>query len=424
MLENQESIDHLSQNIQSLIDEMSLKRDSEKLLLIENFLLSEKSSGISCIQYAELVKGAEFELDYYKNQLIQNFLLSEKSSGIAVIEFAELIKGVEFASDSEADIFKYILVKDFLLSEKSSGITAIQFAKLIKSAEFKNDYYKNYIIECFLSEEISSGITAIQFAELINNVEFTRDSDGGNFKYWLAGKFLSSERSSNLTVKDFANMINEVGLQNQVTKTIELYKNKFSSSENYFENFIDITKTLHPSEAIQGNFFKEFIKKNRVNSGNLEYLKPFIKELKDDENVFLIINTLKNRGVLNEEKDILDLLGGRVRKQYTFLTEIVDKKSLENCIDATGIATLKRTFGEDLKIGDKPINIADLFAYYDCKNQTSTLSTMLKPEFKKELRDNFALSAEMLLYKSAELDKLNQLLGERGVSFDVKNHLL
>ncbi len=415
-LNSERSVGMDSKDFVEIIKGAGFEYDRDKLSLIDNFFKSERSKGINGEDFVKIIKGAGFEYDRDKLSLIDIFFKSERSEGINGKDFVEIIKGAGFKND----LHKLSLIDNFFKSERSVGINHIQFIEFIKVAEFIDDRDKRESISNFLSSDRSSGINVEDFVEIIKVAEFKDDRD----KRESISDFLSSQRSSNMTLEDFAKMIKEVGFQYQVDKTIELYKNKFSSSENYIKNFFNIVKELNPSETMQCKFLEAFILNTEVNQDNFEYLKPFIKELKDDENVFLIINTLKNRGVLNEEKDILDLLGGRVRKQYTFLTEIVDKKSLENCIDATGIATLKRTFGEDLKIGDKPINIADLFAYYDCKNQTSTLSTMLKPEFKKELRDNFALSAEMLLYKSAELDKLNQLLGERGVSFDVKNHLL
>lgn len=175
---------------------------------------------------------------------------------------------------------------------------------------------------------------------------------------------------------------------------------------------------------MQCEFVKEFIKQNQINQGNVMGLKPFIEGLQDNELALDLIENLSRKGILVNEKDTLSLVKNRSKKQYAFLTEIVGDKILEDCINSGGIATLKATFGEDLKVGDQPITVSDLISYYDIKNETSTLFAMIEPEFKKELRDNFSPSAEILLYKPQELDKLNQLMGERGVSFNVKNYLL
>jgi hypothetical protein len=128
--------------------------------------------------------------------------------------------------------------------------------------------------------------------------------------------------------------------------------------------------------------------------------------------------------VLENEKNTLSLVKNRSKKQYAFLTGNVSDKTLNDCITEEGLSALKTTFGVDLKIGEEPITISDLISYYDIKNQISTLSAMLKPEFKKQLRDNFASSAQMLLYKPEELEKLNSLLSEEGVVFDVKSYFV
>ncbi len=492
MLDNQDSIDPLSKNIQSLINQISNKPDYEKLQLIQNFLSSESSSGINNTQFVELIKGAEIKAelndDWKKNKLIQNFLESEKSVGITAIEYAELIKGIEIKDDYH----KKLLIQNFLLSERSAGITTIEFAQLIKGAEIKDDDNKRSSIENFLSSEKSVGITSKDFALIIKSAEFknglnkknliknfleSERSEGINvedfveiiksaefeedwfkeqlidkflkserslginvedfikiiksaefkedgYKKLSINKFLESERSPNMTPQDLANMIKEVGLQNRADLSTNLYVTKFSASENYIENFIDFTKALQPSEAMQCEFLKEFINKNQINQDNVMGLKPFIEGLQDNELALDIINNLSGKGILVNAKDTLSLVKNRSKKQYAFLTEIVGDKTLNDCISLPGILTLKLFFGEDLKVGDQPITVSDLISYCDIKNETSVLSAMFKPEFKQQLRDNFAPSAEILLYKPAELEKLNQLLGERGVSFDVKNHLL
>ena len=331
-------------------------------------------------------------------------------------DFALIIKSAEF----DEEFSKLFLINNFLKSERSVGIASKDFSLIIKSAELKEDVSKLTLIDNFLKSERSVGIASKDFVEIIKSAEFERE----NPKFILMNRFLESERSANMTPQDLVNMIKRVDLQNQADLSIILYATKFSSSENYIENFIDLTKALHPSEAMQCEFVKEFIKKNQINQNNINGLRPFIEGLHDNELALDLINNLSRKGMLVDEKDTLSLVKNRSKKQYAFLTEIVGDKTLNDCITSEGIATLKAIFGEDLKVGDQSITVGDLISYYDIENQNSTLSAMLKQEFKKQLRDNFSPSVEMLLYKPQELDKLNQLLDEREVSFDVKNHLL
>jgi hypothetical protein len=219
-------------------------------------------------------------------------------------------------------------------------------------------------------------------------------------------------------------MIKEVGLQNRADYTIELCEAKFSSSPNYVQDFIDLTKALHPSEVMQCEFVNEFIKKNQINKYNVMGLKPFIEGLQDNELALDLIKNLSREGMLVGEKDTLSLVKNLSKKQYAFLTEIVSEKSLDECISEGGLSSLKRSFGDDLMVGDQSITVSDLISYYDLKDQAPTLSAMLKPEFKQQLRDKFVPSAKILLYKPAELEKLNSLLSEEGVAFDVKSYFV
>jgi hypothetical protein len=65
-----------------------------------------------------------------------------------------------------------------------------------------------------------------------------------------------------------------------------------------------------------------------------------------------------------------------------------------------------------------------MISYCDLTNRIPILSKMLTPEFKTELRNNFSPSADKLLYKPQELEKLNQLLNQDGVEFDANSYFI
>jgi hypothetical protein len=326
----------------------------------------------------------------------------------------------EGANPNEFEKIKHLKILNFLKSERSVGIANKDFIEIIKGADFKDETSKLSLMTDFLKSERSVGIANKDFIEIIKGAEFK----GERSKLILMTDFLKSERSSSITPQDFANMIKEVGMQNRADLSTNLFVDKFSASENYIKNFIDFIKELHPSEAMQCEFVKKFINKNQINQSNLFRLKPFIEGLQDNDLALDLIDNLSRKRILVDEVDTLSLVKNRSSKQYAFLTEIVGGKALNDCITEDGIEILKATFGDNLKVSFQSITISDLISYYDLKGQTSSLSAMLKPEFKQKLRDNFAPSAQMLLYKPTELEKLNSLLSEEGVAFDVKSYFV
>jgi hypothetical protein len=277
------------------------------------------------------------------------------------------------------------------------------------------------VIEAFIKSEKSENITSKYVVQIIKDTGIKDD--------WIKSRiittFFESDKSTNITTQDFADMMKEVGLQNRVDMLTDLCKIKFPSPENYVKNFIDITKALHPSEAMQSEFVKVFIAKNQINQSNLEHLKPFIEGLQDNELALDIIENLSRKRILVNEKDTLNLVKNRSKKQYSFLTETFGDKNLQDCITQDGIDNLKGIFGNDLTLNEgNPITITALISYYDLGNTIPSLSIILTPEFKTELQNNFSPSAEKLLYKPQELEKLNQLLSQEGQAFDTKSYFV
>jgi hypothetical protein len=415
-LKSERSVGINGEDFALIIKDAKFDGDSTRIAVIKNFLISERSLEINVEDFVEIIKSADVKGEIRKLTLMNIILESQRLGVITSKNFVEIIKSAKFNDDE----FKLLSIKNFLSSEKSSGVNCNDFVEIIKSVEFKDyEYAKFFLIVNFLESKRSEGINIEDFALIIKNVELKPNI----FKYELIRSFLKN-RLSNPTHKDLAKIIKEVGLQNQADTAVNLYVKKFSASENYIENFIDFTKVLQPNEAMQCEFVKEFIENNQINQDNVMGLKPFIEGLQDNELALDIINNLSGKGILVNAKDTLSLVKNRSKKQYAFLTEIVGDKTLNDCITETRIRILKEKFGEELNVDNQLITVSDLISYYDMVNQTSTLFAMLKPEFKKQLRDNFSPSAEMLLYKPTELEKLNSLLGQRGIEFESKNYFV
>ena len=439
-----------SENIIKMIDETQIMEEHSKFTIIQTFIKSEKSSKITSENFIKMIMAANIEDKYKKNSIIETFINSEKSSEITPENVIKIINELKIENEDD----KKFIIDVFINIKKPSAITSEDVIAMIEKTEINDEILKAGIIINFICKpkseinqddvfkmmERTNIINDNQKAIIIFNFVKKKSSEisqddvfqmmekaeiiSDKFKELIIGIFVSFNKSSFDSSKDVANIIKRSNLQYRPDLSIKIFDIKFSTSENYIENFIDFTKDLHPSEAMQCEFVKEFILRDKINSGNLKDLKPFIEGLQDNELALELIEILSRKGVLVNEKDTLSLVKNRSKKQYAFLTEVVGKEDLNHCITDDGIKNLKAIFGEDLKIGEEPITIGDLISYYDIRDKTSSLSKILKPEFKKQLRDNFVPSAEILLYKPAELNKLKELFSEEGVVFDVKSYLV
>jgi len=354
--------------------------DLQKLILINNFIQNENVMPINCDDFIILMNEANFEKKGHKHLLFQSFLQSIKFDKIDCDDFIKIINGIAITDDG----YKLLLFDDFINSDKSGAIT--------------ND----------------------DFIKIVNEIHMSLDE----YKVVLFNHYIDHEKSSDLNLHEFSNIIKGVGLQFRPDISIDLFNEKFLESENYVENFIDFIKELFQSEMVQYEFLKKFIKENEVYPDDLKHLKSFIEGLHNNQLALDLIENLLANNILVNETDTLGLIKNRSKKQYDFLTEIVKERDLNDCITQEGIATLKATFGEDLKFKEESITITDLISYYDVKDQILFLSTILKPEFKRQLRDNFAPSPEIFLYKPQELEKFKNLLSEEGIEFDVKSYFV
>lgn len=385
---SQKSLDDIVKEI----NEKTNITDTEKANLIIPLITKSATQG----NIINFIKETKIEDDNEKFKIISKFLSLKIKSNIV-----DIIKETEIKDD----YVKTKIIQSYILNQEKLSINQNEVIQIIKEVGINNEIYKSDIIKSFLAN--------FWFSSKINLLNDNPDS----YNYIL---------TNNATPENFVKIINDFELQNRVDLIVDLYKYAYQNPQgDYVKNFIHIAKSLHSSELMQFELIMEGIKFNGViKSNNVQELKPFIEGLKDNELALNLIENLHVKRFLPDEKDILSLVKNRSKKQYNFITKILEDKTLDDCINEDGKVKLKLIFGDALTIDEEPITISQLISYYDLKNQVSDLSAMLNPEFKKQLRDNFLPSSEIFLYKSQELEKLNQLLSEEGVDFDVKTYFI
>jgi hypothetical protein len=139
---------------------------------------------------------------------------------------------------------KVVMIKNFLIgnNSKESPISPNDVIEIINQAEIQFDWSKAGIIQDFISSPKSPKTTSDEVIKMINQTGIENDGS----KKGIIIEFLRSPKSFAMTPQDLAKIIKGVGLQNQADYSIQLYQSKFSTSENYIENFIDFTKSLQP----------------------------------------------------------------------------------------------------------------------------------------------------------------------------------
>ena len=391
------SNENSQKSLEEIVNEIKAKSDisdSQKAQLIIPAIKKNKSTTQE--QIIDCIKQANIQDENEKFKIIENFLSLKNESDIV-----KIIKGAEI----DDELTKSQIIQSFVSNQKHSQIHQNEIIRILKEVGVNDEDYKSNIIKFFLPK--------VWFSEKISETNQNTNS-------------VILSLTENATPDNFAKIIKDFELQNRVDLIVDLFKYAYQTPQsNDVKNFIHIAKSLYSSELMQSELIMKGMKFNGViNSNNVQDLKPFIEGIKDNELALDLIKTLHVKGALKDEKDILSLVKNRSKKQYDFITKILEDRTLDDSISEDGKARLKLIFGDNLTVDGELITISQLISYYDIKNQASDLSVMLKPEFKKQLRDNFLPSSEIFLYKPQELEKLNQLLSEEGVDFDVKTYFI
>jgi hypothetical protein len=389
------------------IKEIDIKDDFKKSEIIRAFINGNPKLIITQENVIDIINDLEIKNESAKSKIIQTFVANNDAN------LVEIIKDAEIENNAE----KIYIVLVFIGHKKPSEVHHENIIEIIEELGIKDQDNKSKIVKAIF---VNTWFLKSKGCEDLN----LRDSENQN------GGFVRNENNNfvlneNATAENFVKIIKDFGLQHPVLFTADLYKFTFGKNQEIdVENIVEIAQKLYPSEASQCQFIKNIIGFGYINQENVFHLKPLIEKLQDNALALDLIETLCEKEILIEEKDILSLVRNRIKKQYALLSAIADDLTINECVNEEGLELLKETFGDDFSVDKTPITVSDLISYFDIKNQNSVLSSILKPEFKQQLRDNFSPSVKVLLYKKQDLEKLNQLLSEEGVDFDIKDYFI
>jgi hypothetical protein len=406
--------------------EIDIKDDFEKSKIIETFILRNPELIKTQENVIDIINALEIKNEFAKFKIIQAFVFNNDSNVVGIIKDAEI----------ENDDIKSTIVQVFICNKKPSEVHHQNIAEIIEELGIKDQNNKSNIVkyiflqtwfsrnEGFEDKDLRDNI--IINKEFVPNIYFAPNLHFDKKEYFALNENGDHVLNENATAENFIKIIEDFGLQHPTIFVVGLYQFTFGANKKVdVGDIVKIAQKLYPSEAVQCEFIKNIIiELGSINKENVFHLKPLIEKLQDNALALDLIETLCEKEILIEEKDILSLVRNRSKKQYDFLSAIVEGVTINECFNDEGLELLKETFGDDLTVDGTPITVSDLISYFDIKNQNSVLSSILKPEFKKQLRDNFSPSSEIFLYKSRELEKLNQLLSEEGVDFDVKTYFI
>ena len=346
---------------------------------------------------------------------------------------------LEYLKVSEVDESKKTSeIKDFIKNpEREDSLSLENIEQLIIELEIQNLDNQKDITKSFLSADKIEPCTSRSFKDLLDSLEL---KDKSQFYYGnLVESFFKSKRKRKaddqvFNEDDFINDVEIFGIKHDYFfVSIEYYHDNFRNRElgneeeekkikrvEYINKLIEFSKKFYlDDEVSQYNFIKESISNCLINwlgedcSILVKHFKTFIDDLKDKELALSLTESFVEGLVVEDYSgdkiiNILTLAQNKIKKQYSFLAEVLSEKTtLEDVIISEKMKVLREIFEG---VPSDKITILNLIFYYDSVNDNRILSSMLKPEIKQILHEAFLPSAEKLLYEIDTIDKINELL--------------
>jgi len=173
---------------------------------------------------------------------------------------------------------------------------------------------------------------------------------------------------------------------------------------------VEIGKNLYPNnERLRTELFCDFISKNpRDTISTKSSLREFIISLEDGNLALKITNVACNtRGFELSDLEILEITSQRLRQKYESLrTEL--SGDLLSSLTEEGKKAVIALFGNDEKLlQDK--TLADLFSYYDIKNNCAGFASVVMPEILQKIAQSYNPSSQFSYLSEVEYGKIRDL---------------
>jgi hypothetical protein len=383
----------VSQNrLVELLEELSMKSDLLKSEIIVAFL---SKTAITLEGFNDLYTKFKLEDDSCKRNIIVAFL---SKTAVTKDQLVDLLTQIEIKDDSS----KSSIIVAFL---SKTAITLEGFIDLLTKFKLEDDSCKIDIIVAFLSK---TAITLEDFNDLLTKIELKNDSSKSSIIVAFLIKQKNTECSALFTkileINEFLNFKYRVDLIIDICKRIDNYDAK---------QLAELARSLYPSnELMQVELLSEAVDQGEI----INDINIFSLGLENIEsNVFLLefLNYAFEKSVLNNNLEVLKLVEGRTHAKYEFLKEVMGTKLIAECLTEESLTILKGLFS-GFNLIENNVSMLSLFSYFDVMDQISDFSSMLQPEIKTLLKENFYPSNKILCVKKEEITKLKMLTGVEG----------
>jgi hypothetical protein len=395
----------------------------KSLLLPDDRVLGSAASWLKASENNNIDKSTFSNLLLLKDQrsrskisLAQQWILKE-GNNLEEEVFLEVLK-----SNSSAPLifFAYYWLQ-------KNNLNLEQFKNLINSVEentlqkvlassWNNFSFEQFeeVFEIFKNNESAKTLLAISwFKENGSNLEFDKFESVAKL---IKGDQYSNERLelADLWLRQNATYDNFIKLSGSDLVFSRYDSNRISElflkNKKYFaeKNFTDACKDLHPNnEDFQVDLFHETLRKI-LPLGTNEEVKliaiSFTKSLVNDDNALQTLNILRNS--LNiTETETLEIASQRLSSKYTSIKNLLVEKSLSESLTLEGLKSVRNLFGNSV-INDETKNLAEIFSYYDIKNDLTAFKSLLKPEVALEISQSFSPSSNSAYISENELQKI------------------
>ena len=209
----------------------------------------------------------------------------------------------------------------------------------------------------------------------------------------------------------FNDIITKCGIEDSIDLIFVVIKNSIFNNNDKLTlllSFINEHNLYNNNDTYKTYFLLKAIEYNIINRENVHLLNNTFKNYHDNDLLRDMINTLYQEKIITTDLDTLNLLRGRSKRIYNFLSIIVgNNKELKDVLIESGIKSFKNLFGAG-NIND--ITILDVISYVDIANGLNILHGYFNKEMKERLKDNFEMSDKYLILREREIEKLTYIM--------------
>ena len=374
--------------------------EAARCIIITAYLKTENAKTLTLEQLKEilpLVRGtsadrSEIITTWLKNavEIITAWLKTENAKTLTLEQLKEILPyGISGISSEAAEAARCKIITAYLETENGKTLTPEHLIKILPLVGKTNnaDYFRDKIITAWL--ETSKD----QHKSLIDILSYNfpgAGGGGGAIKYNLP-RSVSIIKAINFPIKYFPKLLSDL-YPSSPALAIEMLK------ESVVDGFFDNSKPENKSHIFEAL--------SEIMSLPLLHDEVGNNSINQD-----LLKILGHQNLNLTKTELLSLVAGRLKSQYPSLSELLSQQQgLESSLNREALATVKKIFGEDLKIQDKPITLADLLSYYDARGNVKTFLGLLNPETKQTIKKQFILPDSKAFIKRNEYKKLKMLL--------------